>query len=90
MKGLVRDLNPGHLALKARIIPLDQRALYMNHIQFNINHVFSINKRNISKDLFILLFFLQTRFLLLYKFNLYKLVIDLVDKRIKKFVFFSP
>ena len=25
--GLVRDLNPGPLAPKARIIPLDQRAL---------------------------------------------------------------
>ncbi len=25
-KGLVRDLNPGPLAPKARIIPLDQRA----------------------------------------------------------------
>ena len=26
MHGLVRDLNPGPLAPKARIIPLDQRA----------------------------------------------------------------
>src|SRR4029434_10248303 len=26
-KGLVRDLNPGPLAPKARIIPLDQRAM---------------------------------------------------------------
>ena len=28
MIGLVRDLNPGPLAPKARIIPLDQRATY--------------------------------------------------------------
>ena len=28
--GLVRDLNPGPLAPKARIIPLDQRALHIN------------------------------------------------------------
>ena len=28
--GLVRDLNPGPLAPKARIIPLDQRAAYYN------------------------------------------------------------
>ena len=27
MLGLVRDLNPGPLAPKARIIPLDQRAV---------------------------------------------------------------
>ena len=27
-KGLNRDLNPGPLAPKARIIPLDQRAIY--------------------------------------------------------------
>jgi hypothetical protein len=30
LKGLVRDLNPGPLAPKARIIPLDQRAIYFN------------------------------------------------------------
>ena len=28
--GLVRDLNPGPLAPKARIIPLDQRAMDIN------------------------------------------------------------
>ena len=28
--GLVRDLNPGPLAPKARIIPLDQRATLVN------------------------------------------------------------
>ncbi len=28
--GLVRDLNPGPLAPKARIIPLDQRNAYSN------------------------------------------------------------
>ena len=28
LEGLVRDLNPGPLAPKARIIPLDQRAVY--------------------------------------------------------------
>ena len=28
--GLVRDLNPGPLAPKARIIPLDQRAMVIN------------------------------------------------------------
>lgn len=27
-EGLVRDLNPGPLAPKARIIPLDQRAIH--------------------------------------------------------------
>ena len=31
-KGLIRDLNPGPLAPKARIIPLDQRALDKNKI----------------------------------------------------------
>ena len=30
--GLVRDLNPGPLAPKARIIPLDQRASYDKRI----------------------------------------------------------
>ena len=29
--GLVRDLNPGPLAPKARIIPLDQRATYASY-----------------------------------------------------------
>ena len=31
--GPVRDLNPGPLAPKARIIPLDQRAIHMRPIQ---------------------------------------------------------
>ena len=34
--GLVRDLNPGPLAPKARIIPLDQQATY------NMTHMVSI------------------------------------------------
>ena len=33
--GLVRDLNPGPLAPKAKIIPLDQRAIYI-YIRFYI------------------------------------------------------
>ena len=32
MIGLVRDLNPGPLAPKARIIPLDQRATAVSHL----------------------------------------------------------
>ena len=32
--GLVRDLNPGPLAPKARIIPLDQRATYIDSAMF--------------------------------------------------------
>ena len=35
MVGLVRDLNPGPLAPKARIIPLDQRAATVFKADFN-------------------------------------------------------
>ena len=38
--GLVRDLNPGPLAPKARIIPLDQRA---THIYIMCKFVFIIS-----------------------------------------------
>ncbi len=34
MIGLVRDLNPGPLAPKARIIPLDQRAT-LDHVHYD-------------------------------------------------------
>ncbi len=34
-KGLVRDLNPGPLAPKARIIPLDQQATSINIVPIN-------------------------------------------------------
>ena len=34
--GLVRDLNPGPLAPKARIIPLDQRAADNNVMDTNV------------------------------------------------------
>ena len=38
--GLVRDLNPGPLAPKARIIPLDQRAtMYISHTNVKIDHL---------------------------------------------------
>ena len=39
--GLVRDLNPGPLAPKARIIPLDQRAVRNCDIYMNVLKVFS-------------------------------------------------
>ena len=35
-RGLVRDLNPGPLAPKARIIPLDQRANYTFECKWNV------------------------------------------------------
>ena len=34
--GLVRDLNPGPLTPKARIIPLDQQATYRLHIGYHV------------------------------------------------------
>ena len=48
-KGLVRDLNPGPLAPKARIIPLDQRAdifllFIINKIPSKNNSIFNLMK----------------------------------------------
>lgn len=41
--GLVRDLNPGPLAPKARIIPLDQRATVL-HVGLHSIHPSALNR----------------------------------------------
>ena len=42
--GLVRDLNPGPLAPKARIIPLDKRASYIMHLEIQmVKHTKIVN-----------------------------------------------
>ena len=45
-KGLLRESNPGPLAPKARIIPLDQAAAHVTAISTLISHNTECNKVN--------------------------------------------